>query len=405
MSTLSCRRSGSYRPERSTSRMGTALAALAVAAGVSATQAGCSGTPTSGGNTSGSAGSATGSTGPSGETAGVTAGESGAFSGTGGVSTGSSAGIASGDTSGDTTGSAGATGTGSGASTGISGSASGSGSGSGTAGSSTGALDSGGASGSGASGSGSGGSGSGPGDGGPVASGDGGAAAQGCAGTSYKLCEDFETGTVGALPTGWTSFKGYGAGSPTDVALANDEFHSGKMSLKSDSLMRGATRAERSLSAIGATAANHWGRIFYKVDSPSPKPNTYLHNTFVSLIGPGGENRIVDTVEAPNGNTHQWLFNIPSDGCCTSSAYSWTFDAAWHCAEWYVDVATYSYRFFSDSTEVTALAFTGNMKSTMSDYTDVVVGATYYQSNGAIATPFIVWFDDLAIDDNRVGCQ
>ncbi len=401
MRTLSCRRSGSYRPERPTSRMGTALAALslvAFAAAVSATQAGCSGTSTSGGNTSGSAGSATGSTGPSGAgSTGVTTGESGVVTGAAGVSTGSSAGIASGDA----TGSAGATGASSGASTGISGSASGSGSGSGTTGSSTGAPDSGGA-----SGSGSAGSGSGPtGDGGTVAGGDGGTAAQGCAGTNYKLCEDFETGTVGALPTGWTSFKGYGAGSPTDVALANDQFHSGTMSLKSDSLMRGATRAEKSLSAIGATAATHWGRIFYKVDSPSPKPNTYLHNTFVSLIGPSGENRIVDTVEATNGNTHQWLFNIPSDGCCTSSAYSWTFDAAWHCAEWYVDVATDSYRFFSDSTEVTALAFTGNTKSTMSDYTDVVVGATYYQSNGAIATPFIVWFDDLAIDDNRINCQ
>jgi hypothetical protein len=241
--------------------------------------------------------------------------------------------------------------------------------------------------------------------GGSASAGDGGGGASGCAGKNYKFCEDFETGTVGALPTGWTQFAGYAAASPTDVALASDEFHSGKMSLKSDSMMRGQARAQRSLASLGATAANHWGRIFYKVQSPSPKPNTYLHVTFTSLVGPAGENRIVDTVEAPNGNTHQWLFNIPSDGCCTSTAYNWTFDSTWHCAEWWVDVATDSYRFFSDSTEVTSLAFTGKTNSTMSDYTAVVVGATWYQSNGAISSPFVIWFDDLAIDDNQIGCQ
>ena len=94
----------------------------------------------------------------------------------------------------------------------------------------------------------------------------------------------------------------------------------------------------------------------------------------------------------------------------TSSAYNWTFDppdgsSEWHCAEWWVDVATESYRFFSDSEEVTSLAFTGNAKSMMSAYTAVVVGATWYQQDGTILSPFVIWFDDLAIDDTRVGCQ
>jgi hypothetical protein len=244
--------------------------------------------------------------------------------------------------------------------------------------------------------------------------GDGSLAATGCAGKSYKLCEDFETGTVGSLGPGWTQFAGYGTPGATDVALANDAAHSGKMSLKSDSINRGQTRAQKSLSAIGATASNHWGRIFYKVEEPAPKPlktatNTVIHITWTSLIGPAGENRVVDIVENMAG-MHQWLFNIPSDGCCTSSAYNWTFDppdggSSWHCAEWWVDVATDSYRFFSDSSEVTSLAFSGNTKSTMSDYTAIVVGATWYQQAGTILTPFVIWFDDLAIDDNRVGCQ
>jgi hypothetical protein len=215
----------------------------------------------------------------------------------------------------------------------------------------------------------------------------------------------------------WTKYAGYGTEGPTDIALANDEAHSGVMSLKSDSINRGQTRAERSLASIGATAYNHWGRIFYKVQEPSPKPqktmtNTVIHITWTSLIGPGGqnsENRVVDIVENMAGS-FEWLFNIPSDGCCTMSPYNYTFDppdgsSSWHCAEWWVDVATESYRFFSDSTEVTSLAFTGNAKAGMSNYTDIVVGATWYQQAGTILSPFVIWFDDLAIDDNRIGCQ
>jgi hypothetical protein len=239
--------------------------------------------------------------------------------------------------------------------------------------------------------------------------GDGTVAAMGCAGKTYKLCDDFETGTAGALGPMWTKYSGYGAAGPTDVALATDGAHSGKMSLKSDSINRGQQRAQRSLAALGATAYTHWGRIFYKVEQPSPPPqktatNTVIHITWTSLIGPGGENRVVDIVENMSG-AHQWLFNIPSDGCCTSSAYNWKFDDSWHCAEWWVDVPTDSYRFFSDSVEVPALAFSGKKNSTMSNYTGIVLGATWYQQAGTILSPFVIWFDDLAIDDNRVGCQ
>jgi hypothetical protein len=225
----------------------------------------------------------------------------------------------------------------------------------------------------------------------------------GCIALGYKLCEDFETGTEGALPAGWTQYKGYGTASPTNVVLATDEFHSGKMSLKSDDLgMSGAARAQRSLASLGATAVTHWGRIFYKVQSPAPSPASgVLHVTWTSLFGAAGENRIVDTVENTAG-MHQWLYNLPNDTCGTGSAYSWGYDAAWHCAEWYIDVTSNTYRFFTDSTEVTSIGFTGQTCSMMSNpYTAVIVGSTSYQVPQA---PWVMWFDDLAINDTRVGC-
>jgi hypothetical protein len=209
---------------------------------------------------------------------------------------------------------------------------------------------------------------------------------------------------VGALPTGWTQYNGYGAASPQNVVLATDQFHSGKMSLKSDDLGKsGAARAQHSLSALGATASTHWGRIFYKVENPAPKPTGGVwHNTWTSLTGSMGENRIVDTVEN-TGGMHQWLYNLPSDGCSEGSAYNWGYDTAWHCAEWYVDSTAHSYRFFTDGTEVTTIGFTGKTCDMMSSpYTDVIVGSTSYQMPSA---PWIMWFDDLAIDDTQIGCQ
>lgn len=244
-------------------------------------------------------------------------------------------------------------------------------------------------------------------DAGGAASGGASGAASGCAGKTYNLCEDFESSTVGSVPTGWTTFRGYnGKIAATDQAVASDAFHSGSKALKSIAASQGSSRVQDALGSLGATANTHWGRIFYKVQSPSAVDSAHvLHTTFVSLMGGSTEDRIVDTVETQGAHTHQWLFNTPDDACCTSSDYSWTFDAAWHCAEWYVDLTTKSYRFFSDSTEVTKLAFANRTNAEMpASYTAVILGATYYQTD-TLTGPFTMWLDDLAIDDNRIGCQ
>ncbi|MFL5303698.1 MAG: hypothetical protein ACJ8F1_00725 [Polyangia bacterium] len=241
----------------------------------------------------------------------------------------------------------------------------------------------------------------------PGTGGAGGAVAGGCAGKTYKLCEDFESSTAGAIPTGWTVFKGYnGKTNATDQAVATDAAHSGSKALKSIAASQGTGRVQKALSSLGATANKPWGRMFYKVQSPSAVDNTHvLHTTFLSLMGGSTEDRVVDTVETQGAHTHQWLFNTPDDACCTSSPYNWTFDDAWHCAEWYVDLTTKSYRFFSDSKEVTEIAFANRSNAEMpASYTDLILGATYYQTD-TLTGPFTMWIDDLAIDDNQIGCQ
>ena len=184
------------------------------------------------------------------------------------------------------------------------------------------------------------------------------------------------------------------------TVLANDAAHSGAMSLKSSGMNTGLDRVQRALASLGPTATKHWGRLFYKVGMPEPKPHTgVIHITMGALEGTT-ENRVVDTVVATNG-THQWLFNIPDDSCCAGSDYNWTFEDTWHCAEWNIDVATSSFRFFSDGQEVTQLTFTGKTGARMSTYKSIGLGTIYYQMP---PNPIVMWFDDLAIDDNRVGC-
>jgi len=331
------------------------------------------------GGSTGTGGSATGGSGATGGNL------TGGATGTGGNATGGTPG-----TGGTATG--GATGTGGNAATGGSGAggtagvAGNSGSG-GTGGSSVG---------------GSGGGATGGAAGGGAVAGTGGAAGGTTSACAYKLCEGFESGSVGALPTGWTAYNGYGNDAMKGVALAGDQAHSGTMALKSSSMVPGEERVQKSLSALGATANKHWGRIFYKVQSPAPKPSSgaVIHLTLAALEGTT-ENRIVDTVEQSDG-THQWIYNVPDDSCCTGSAYSWSFDTNWHCAEWYVDVSMKSYRFFTDSTEVTSLAFTNNANAKMSSYTAIVLGSIFYQTP---PSPFVIWFDDLAIDDAQIGCK
>ncbi len=220
---------------------------------------------------------------------------------------------------------------------------------------------------------------------------------------SYLFCEDFEQGNPGEPPPGWTERAGWDQGGSRAV-LASDEKHSGAQSLRSAIGINGQYRIEHDLGMLGDARGHHFGRIFYKVKTPVSLDGIYVHNTFVAfgraMSENGNESRVVDTVMAPDG-THQFLFNVPDDSCCVGSAYDYTYDETWHCAEWYVEASTASFRFFYDGTEVTDLAFMGVAGAHIEAFESIVVGWINYQSP---SVPNEAWFDDLAIDDVRIGC-
>jgi hypothetical protein len=222
-----------------------------------------------------------------------------------------------------------------------------------------------------------------------------------CSGGTYFVCEDFE---APSLPNAWTA-RGM-------VSIATDQAKRGTRSLKIGQAENGERRIVRSAAGIAAT---HWGRIFYRVEAPTP--GVFVHSTLVALEGNGpgigvAEYRVVDTVQDAN-RMHQFLWNVQPSGAefGKGSAYDWRFDGDWHCAEWLVDSANQAYRFFIDSTEVTQIAIangagndgTGDNRTHIPmSFTELRVGWNNYQS----ASPgFVAWFDELAIGGSRVGCE
>jgi hypothetical protein len=229
-----------------------------------------------------------------------------------------------------------------------------------------------------------------------------GGGASSCA--DYLFCEDFEMGSPGEMPPGWTERGGWDQGGSRAV-LSSDEKHGGSQSLKGAVGTNGQFRIEHDLAMLGDAVGHHWGRIFYKVKTPVALDGMYVHNTFVAFGRPsadnGDESRLVDTVVAPDG-THQFLFNVPDDSCCASSSYDYSYEGGWHCAEWYVEAGTETFRFFYDNTEVTDIAFTGVAGAHIESFSSIIVGWINYQSP---STPNEGWFDDLAIDDSQIGCD
>lgn len=222
----------------------------------------------------------------------------------------------------------------------------------------------------------------------------------GCEGRDYLLCEDFEGADPGELPAGWTVGGGWQS-EDSNPEVSSDEARSGSRSLRSSIGVHGQRRAERSIESLGESRGEHWGRIFYRVSEPFFAPGGgVVHNTMVALLG-GDESRVVDTVIAPSG-MHQFLYNLPDDSCCAGSSYDFEYEDAWHCAEWHVDAENQAFQFFYDGAEVDDLTFTGRAGARMDAFASIAVGWRNYQD---ATTPYVSYFDDLALDEERIGCE
>jgi hypothetical protein len=239
-------------------------------------------------------------------------------------------------------------------------------------------------------------------------SGAGGTAPSGCQDSSIPICEDFEASEVGQLPPDWSKNG--------NVGVATDESHAGVRSLKVEAAASGARRMTLTGTRVAALGGTHWGRVFYKVDQPAPRPASgVIHSTIVagsadSPVSGTIEVRVVDTVEDAQGN-HQYLYNVqPNERgeFGRGSSYDYQYDGEWHCAEWFVEHATQSYRFYIDGDEIESIAVAngaGNFDQAEipAVFDSLSVGWNNYQS--APDGGFVAWLDDLAIGPSRFGCE
>jgi hypothetical protein len=239
-------------------------------------------------------------------------------------------------------------------------------------------------------------------------SGAGGATGPSCESNNYIICEDFENTNPGTnvAPAGWTR------NGSVDVISEPANVYRGTRAMRFNGAANGARRIVKSGADVQALGNGHWGRIFYKIQTPAPVSCSnccggVLHATFVALQGNGpsggpGEYRVVDTVENQQG-MHQFLYNIQYSGPETGrgSAYDWQYDGQWHCAEWHIDNPSQSFAFYLDGTQVT---LSGNAAFDVpSSFSELRIGINNYQE---ACSPYLVgWIDEIALDHTRIGCD
>lgn len=224
------------------------------------------------------------------------------------------------------------------------------------------------------------------------------------------IFEDFEATAEGGIPAGFIK-KG-------SAAVVGDVAHSGTHSLKLDAAVKGVRGLEKSGPEIAGLGGQHWGRMFYRVQLPSPLPEGKgAHTTLVagSAQSPAEKDpievRLAGLRVGAKGDFH-YLYNVqPLKGrkeFGQGSKAAQTFTDAWTLLEWYVDFTSQSYRFFVNGQELADLAQhkgEGNFSGLEipAAFESMTFGWNNYQP---VAAPgFGVWIDDLAVGKDRIGDQ
>src|ERR1700759_1191664 len=88
------------------------------------------------------------------------------------------------------------------------------------------------------------------------------------------MADDFESTPVGAIPAGFTKTG--------NLAVADDDAHSGKHSLKIEPQVRGGRFISMDPAKVAELGGNFWGRMYFKLKTPAPLPTGKLiHITLV----------------------------------------------------------------------------------------------------------------------------
>lgn len=233
-----------------------------------------------------------------------------------------------------------------------------------------------------------------------------GAPGLGCANTALLVCEDFEGATLGGYPDGW-DLRATGTWLGGGMGVADDAAYRGTQSLRLDGAENGAQWLAYQ-GELGELATQHFGRMFVRVQTPAPWPaDGVLHGDFFEARGPYGEGNVNSVRWGIVENTEQffqWIYNVQrsSDEFATGTPYTYQWDGEWFCMEWHHDQTTQAATLWLDGAEVTELTQSADLNPEIPVYDDISVGWANYQ---VANPPFVVWIDEVALDDERIGCD
>merc|ERR1712151_941444 len=173
-------------------------------------------------------------------------------------------------------------------------------------------------------------------------------------------------------------------------SITGEDAHSGTKSMKIS-----GSKHDLGLYKGPSAPSRHWGRVWFRFNQPSGM----AHATFVAFShGSRGEIRVVDTVYGPWAQgKHQYLLNFPDDQGGKATEYHYDL-GKWKCYEWYMDGPGKVYSSWENGQAVIRQF---REDAIPNDFPELRVGMAIYQE-GVHGTVFI---DDLAIDDERIGCE
>lgn len=227
------------------------------------------------------------------------------------------------------------------------------------------------------------------------------------------VSENFESTAAGQIPVGFTKT---GA-----IAVAEGVAHSGTHALKIEPAVKGGRFISLAPDKVAALGGEHWGRLYYKVQTPAPLPaavegkkNPAIHTTFVAAKATSPQAN--DAIEVRlaglslNGKGEfSYLYNVQPKQRKEFSVRAKTtqkFTDEWTLLEWHADAATQTYQFFVNGQEVTDIGFSkgaGKFEGAeiSTAFQTFSIGWTNYQP--ATGEGFTVWIDDIAVGKQRLG--
>ncbi len=230
-----------------------------------------------------------------------------------------------------------------------------------------------------------------------------GAAGEGCDAGDYIACVDFESATLGGFPDGW-GLRPSGVWGGNSIGVTDEDAAHGSQALKIEGSNVGAQWMTY-MGDVTPLADGHWGRMYFRMGTPIPWPGGgVIHGDVFEARGNwnGSTHQVRWAAIENNQMKHNWGYNVQTSNAGefifeTSYVYDWPGD--WFCIEWHHDQGAQQATLWVEGEEI--LAVTSDQDPQLPSFDDISVGWANYQD----ANPqFVVYIDDVVLDDERVGC-